>query len=1057
MLRIVFRQSVWFHFAKIAARGRKGQTTENATRKLALEHLEDRRLLTQATGLTAAADALDQSDSPDPFFVEYATVSSRIPLTNAKGVPIGGTAWKGGHAVAVLDANLDGLPDFVVVHGQAYYSVVLNSRDHNDEHVFTSKAVYIGKKKDLKNNAPASLGLHDFDNDGLMDLYFNNTGKGTLAARNPRNLKTIHRPRNIISSSEFRDAGFQTQFNQGDGSFVYRNTGIRGGGDPRSTVFSDFDGDGNFDAFVGTAAYFGIWWSGSSAASQLYAGKDDGTFGPNIISSMVVNDPGDLFQDEYGRGNKDLKGIVVRDFDNDGKPDIIATAYSDVWDHVWKVPFDTAKPQGALVDLDRDGIPDGGYQGDWERGILVLRNISTPGNIQFEDVSQSAIDNALGLTDEMHVQSAIPADIDHDGDLDLLVSGPRHFMAHNSVENNTNIMRVYRNDSSQGQIVFTNMTEESGLNVMNHNDTLPAPYQGGLVVPGVMKGGQDMIATPALSAGAAIDVDNDGDLDWAAVNRAWVSSLTNLPRTEFASWLFLNDGSGHFTLVPRELRGLDSPARDLSYGDLNGDGRIDLVMVDGTNQTSRPPDREMTLVYFNNVENDNHYLFVSVTERDNVLGIGTKVTVYEAGTDQIVGYDEVRTDFSYRSKKDTILHFGLRDVGSVDVKLETRNGRIKMWYGLPVNQTVTLDLDENEDFAGDTVGLHDPQRLDWTLHNRFNSIRVDVAEFRAGRVGAIPLAGDWDGDGRDTVGWYDPATQKWFLNNATDGTFDGVTYATRQPGAGPSWLPIAGDWNNDGIDTVGLYRPGANNWYLSDGIGVWESVTTIVRPARVITKSWLPIAGNWDGEGGDSIGIYDASRGRWILNNDIDGRTDDINLIRGRRPHPTWKPVAGDWNNNGEDTVGLYNPATGRWYLNNKTDGTANDSIRFRTLGALAASRPVAGAWDGRGVAVASSSRGKRSVLAAYAPTNETMTRLVSAFNGYPYYFESVGAAVTTEPPQRSNEVPDLRERTRRNDSRSAPVNSAATRDYAFSSFERWGNITDWLGARSGLKKVLTP
>jgi hypothetical protein len=59
--------------------------------------------------------------------------------------------------------------------------------------------------------------------------------------------------------------------------------------------------------------------------------------------------------------------------------------------------------------------------------------------------------------------------------------------------------------------------------------------------------------------------------------------------------------------------------------------------------------------------------------------------------------------------------------------------------------------------------------------------------------------------------------------------------------------------------------------------------------------------------------------------------------------------VAGDWDGDGLDTVGLYNPSDRRWYLNNKTDGSITDLVVLRTLGLPANARPITGNWDGKG------------------------------------------------------------------------------------------------------------
>jgi hypothetical protein len=665
---------------------RRSARTGRRPRSLRFEQLESRQLMSGVNSLAAETES-----SSEPYFVAYAKLPTPAPRENAHGVPQGATVNKGGRAVGVLDADGDGRLDLVVVNSTSHYFVFLNSKDSAGRPSFQRRAFYIGDVNDGLRNLPASLGLHDFNNDGQLDLYLNNSGQGTLQARNPRSLKTIYRPGNIIRSGLTRDSSFRTQLSNGDGTFDYRDLGVDGDGNPRSSVFGDFDGDGNFDAFISTSPYYGIWYGGSSAPSQLYAGQDDGTFGPDILSDVVVNDPGNLFRDQYGRGNKNFKGAIVRDFDGDGKPDIIAGAFSDVWDHVQGTTLGTTRAKGAQIDLNRDGIPDGGYQGAWERGTLVLRNLSTPGAIRFEDVSDSAIDNALGRGNQMHVHSTIPADIDGDGDLDLLMSGPRHFMAHKSVRLNTNIVRVYRNDSVPGKIVFTNITKQSGLNFMNRNSQLPPPYKGGLVVRGVMQGGGNLVLTPRLAAGAAMDVDNDGDVDWVATNREWAQSLTGLPRSSSSCWVFLNDGTGRFSRIPRRIHGLKLPARDLSYGDLNGDGMLDLVLVDGASRGNTSKDR--TSVYLNNIRNDNNYVFVNVSEPSNRLGIGAKVTVYDAGTNRLIGYDEVRTDFSYRSKKGTTLHFGLGDVEAIDVRVRTTDGTTRVWQGLTANQTITLALD----------------------------------------------------------------------------------------------------------------------------------------------------------------------------------------------------------------------------------------------------------------------------------------------------------------------------------------------------------------------------
>ncbi len=78
-------------------------------------------------------------------------------------------------------------------------------------------------------------------------------------------------------------------------------------------------------------------------------------------------------------------------------------------------------------------------------------------------------------------------------------------------------------------------------------------------------------------------------------------------------------------------------------------------------------------------------------------------------------------------------------------------------------------------------------------------------------AGDRPFVGDFDGDGIDTVGLYRQSTGLAYLRNShTTGVaefefFYGI----------PNDRIIAGDWDMDGDDSVGIYRPSDRRWHLS--------------------------------------------------------------------------------------------------------------------------------------------------------------------------------------------------------------------------------------------------
>ena len=55
----------------------------------------------------------------------------------------------------------------------------------------------------------------------------------------------------------------------------------------------------------------------------------------------------------------------------------------------------------------------------------------------------------------------------------------------------------------------------------------------------------------------------------------------------------------------------------------------------------------------------------------------------------------------------------------------------------------------------------------------------------------MPISGDWDGDGRATVGLYVPPTGVFFLRNAHAPGAADLAFTYGPPGA----TPLSGDWD----------------------------------------------------------------------------------------------------------------------------------------------------------------------------------------------------------------------------------------------------------------------
>ncbi len=234
---------------------------------------------------------------------------------------------------------------------------------------------------------------------------------------------------------------------------------------------------------------------------------------------------------------------------------------------------------------------------------------------------------------------------------------------------------------------------------------------------------------------------------------------------------------------------------------------------------------------------------------------------------------------------------------------------------------------------GERVGLYDPARAQFHLRQENEPGPAEI-RFAFGRPGSdwLPLAGDWDGDGKDTVGFYEPATSRFRLHGfLASGTADvKFVFGPRQVG----WLPVVGDWDGDGRDGVGLYDPVHSVFHLrGDQAGDPLRSVQLGPPGG----GWLPVAGQFDGDPGHEVGLYDPAAAVFHLE-----AAGGERVVPFGRPDSGWLPLAGDWDGVGLDGVGLYDPAASRFHLD---DLTGQPALVFQLGQRNAGWLPVAGSW----------------------------------------------------------------------------------------------------------------
>jgi hypothetical protein len=95
--------------------------------------------------------------------------------------------------------------------------------------------------------------------------------------------------------------------------------------------------------------------------------------------------------------------------------------------------------------------------------------------------------------------------------------------------------------------------------------------------------------------------------------------------------------------------------------------------------------------------------------------------------------------------------------------------------------------------------------------------------------------------------------------------------------------------------------------------------------------------GDWDGDGVTTIGLYRASVAFFGLRNSNTAGPAELQFFFGA---PGDTPVAGDWNGNGITTIGVFR--AGVFFLRNSNSaGTADLTVNY----GVPTDRPVIGKW----------------------------------------------------------------------------------------------------------------
>ncbi|OUS07337.1 hypothetical protein A9Q81_01270 [Gammaproteobacteria bacterium 42_54_T18] len=244
------------------------------------------------------------------------------------------------------------------------------------------------------------------------------------------------------------------------------------------------------------------------------------------------------------------------------------------------VPVEYAGTGQSLGGGDSKGVALGDLDGDGDLDMAVVNDFSGGNKIYLND-GASTFSEPLQSIGTDNSEAVALGDMDGDGDLDMVVANDNFYKS-----------KIYLNDGSaiftgSGQEIETSSSVDVVLGDLDGDgdlDVIFVKHFGGNDI--YMNDGSGVLGDAVQSIGddkegdtiALGDVDGDGDLDMIVGN-------VNFSSTD-ETRLYLNDGNGVFSTSSVSL-GLNVNSH-IELGDLDGDGDLDMIIANLSRYVSSP-------------------------------------------------------------------------------------------------------------------------------------------------------------------------------------------------------------------------------------------------------------------------------------------------------------------------------------------------------------------------------------------------------------------------------------------------------------------------------------